>query len=171
MLDPVINWTIAGGGALLFGTACVHKLRAPARFSVTLQNYRVVPRSLTSVVAFLVLVLEGSLAVGLLWPPYRELSCLAGAALLLIYALSMGINLARGRQRIDCGCSLRPRPIRGAMITRNATLAAFLLLACLSTDERPWVWTDGLTLAAAILVAAILYTSADMLLETQWPRW
>lgn len=171
MIDPVINWTIAGSGALLFGTACTHKLRAPERFSATLENYRILPRSLTPVAAFLVIVLEGGITVGLLWPPNRELSCIAGAALLLIYAFSMGINLVRGRLRIDCGCSLRPRSIRGVMITRNAMLAAFLLLACLRTGERQWVWTDGLTLAAAVLVAAILYTSADTLLETKWPRW
>ena len=171
MIDPVINWTIAGSGALLFGTACIHKLRAPERFSVTLENYRVLPRSFTSVAAFLVIALEGSITVGFLWPAHRALSCIAGAALLLAYAFSMGLNLTRGRRRIDCGCSLRPRPIRGVMIMRNAILAAFLLLACLPTGEREWVWMDGLTLAAALLVAAILYTSADTLLETQWPRW
>ncbi len=170
MIDPVISWLIAIGGALLFGTACIHKLRTRAQFTVTLGDYRVLPRSVTSSAALLIILLEGGTALGLLWPRTRALCCLSGAVRLLVYAASMGINLARGRQSIDCGCSLRPRPIRGVMITRNAFMAVLLLLACLPSGERAWAWTDGLTLTAALLVAAILYASLDTLLETQWPR-
>jgi len=170
MIDPVISWLIAASGALLFGTAGLHKLRTWEQFRVTLEDYRVLPRALTSSAAFLVILLECGIALGVLWPQTRGLCCLSGAVLLLVYASSMAVNLARGRRSIDCGCSLRPRPIQGVMIMRNAVLAAWLLVGWLPSGDRPWAWTDGLTLAAALLVAPMLYASLDTLLETQWHR-
>ncbi len=59
MIDPVICWLIAIGGALLFGTACLHKLRTGAQFRVTLEDYRVLPRSVTASAALLIILLEG----------------------------------------------------------------------------------------------------------------
>jgi hypothetical protein len=170
MLDPVVIWLIAAGGALLFGTACLHKLHDWRRFVATLTNYRVLPAALSLPAGWLIVVLEGATAVGLLWPPTRQLCCLVGAMLLVLYATSIALNLTRGRRGLDCGCSLRPRPIRGAMIVRNSVIAVILLFAALPSTDRPWVWLDGLTLTAALAVATLLYISLDTLLETQWTR-
>ncbi len=168
MIDPVIIGLICAGGALLFASACAHKLRHARTFAATLMDYRLVPQPLVPLAAAVVMILEGTVAAALLWPGLRELGCVVGAAVLSVYGLAIGVNLARGRRAIECGCSLRPRPICAAMIARNGLLAGLLLLALSPTTERSWTWPDVLTLTAGICAAAIVYAAADTLMERRW---
>ena len=116
-------------GALVFGMAVLGKLHHRDEFVGLVANYRLVPEPLVPVVAWLVVVLETvvvlSLATGV------RLAAGAGLAVILLsgFALAMTINLARGRQEIDCGCfqsALRQR-LSVPLIARNLVLTAAIL--------------------------------------------
>jgi hypothetical protein len=93
-----------------------------------------------------------------------------GAGLLLVYGAGIAINLTRGRREIDCGCSLRRRPIGRWMVVRNALLAAALLVCAAPIAERPLGVTDVVTIGAGLLVLILLYAALDLLLGRK-PAW
>ncbi|MGH8629603.1 MAG: MauE/DoxX family redox-associated membrane protein, partial [Burkholderiales bacterium] len=71
-------------------------------------------------------------------------------ALLLVYALAMGINLARGRRDIDCGCfkSALKQTISGWLIGRNLLLAAAAAALLLPLAGRTTGVLDYVTVGA-----------------------
>jgi hypothetical protein len=128
-IDPSILIADRVLGALVFGMAVLGKLHHHDEFVGLVANYRLVPEPLIPVVAWLVVALETVVALSL--PTGAGLA--AGAALavilLCVFALAMTINLARGRQEIDCGCfqsALRQR-LSVPLIVRNMVLAAAIL--------------------------------------------
>jgi len=116
-------------GALVFGMAVLDKLHHRDEFVGLVANYRLVPEPLVRVVAWLVVALETvvvlSLATGV------GLAAGAGLAVVLLcgFALAMTINLARGRQEIDCGCfqSAHRQRLSVPLIVRNLVLTAAIL--------------------------------------------
>jgi len=128
-IDPSILIAIRVLGALVFGMAALGKLHHRDEFVGVVANYRLVPEPLVHVVACLVVALETvvvlSIATGV------GLAAGAGLAVILLcgFALAMTINLARGRQEIDCGCfqsALRQR-LSVPLIVRNLVLTAAIL--------------------------------------------
>jgi uncharacterized membrane protein YphA (DoxX/SURF4 family) len=128
-IDPSILIASRVMGALVFGMAVLGKLHHRDEFVGLVANYRLVPEPLVPVVAWLVVALETvvvlSLATGV------RLAAGAGLAVILLsgFALAMTINLARGRQEIDCGCfqsALRQR-LSVPLIARNLVLTAAIL--------------------------------------------
>jgi hypothetical protein len=170
MIDPAIGTLLAGAFALLFASAALHKARAPAHFAEVLRAYRVLPASLH--VSWLVPVLELAAAAALLLPGARTAGALGGAALLLLYALAMAVNLKRGRRDLACGCggAHERRPIAVWMVWRNLALACVLGALCLPWVIRPLQAVDCLTVGAGVAVAALLYMSTDRLLARVAPR-
>jgi uncharacterized membrane protein len=164
MVDPAIGTLFAGAFALLFASAAVHKARAPAHFAQVLRAYRVLPASVE--VSWLVPLLELAVALALLLPATRTAAALSGAALLLVYALAMALNLRRGRRDLACGCggAHERRPIGAWMVWRNLGLAGVLGVLCLPWVVRPLQSVDFLTVGAGVAVAALLYMSTDLLL-------
>ena len=99
--DPVIGWIVRLIIAALLLSAAIPQLRNRAEFAGTIENYRIVPTWSAGVLSFALPLAE--LALGLAVLVFLE--ALAGAALLLIvYAAAVALNLARGRNHIDCGC-------------------------------------------------------------------
>jgi hypothetical protein len=170
MIDPAIDTLLAGAFALLFASAAVHKARAPAHFAEVLRAYRVLPAGLH--VSWLVPLLELAVAAALLLPGTRVAAALSGAALLLVYALAMAVNLKRGRRDLACGCggAHERRPIGAWMVWRNLGLAGVLCTLALPGVLRPLQAVDYLTVAGGVAVAALLYMSADRLLARVAPR-
>lgn len=164
MIDPTINLLLALAFVALFGSAAVMKMRAPAIFLATLADYRLVPRSVLPMAGVLVIALEVAVAVGLIWPTTRAASGVIGAGVMVLYGAAIGINLVRGRREIDCGCSLRRRPIGRWMVARNLFFAAALLVAALPVAPRALGIGDVATIAAGLAVLALLYGSLDLLL-------
>lgn len=115
----------------LFAAACAHKLHDPRAFRRTLAAYRVLPRPLVTSVGALVIAIEGGVAVAFWVPGCEAVAAAVGAAMLLVYAAAIGMNLARGRRDLDCGCSFgrRGQPISPALVARNAVLAGACALA------------------------------------------
>jgi hypothetical protein len=96
-------------------------------------------------------LLGATLLLGLAFP-WPELGA---AALLLLFALAMGINLRRGRRHIDCGCfqSALEQTLSWTLVMRNAVLALLMGLALLSNDAPH----DLLTLMNGYLAGAVLF--------------
>lgn len=170
MLDPVISTLIALGGAALFAWAAVHKLRAREVFAATLGEYRLLPQGLVGPAAVGIGALELAAAACLLWPTTRAIGGAAGAALFVTYAVAIAINLARGRHDLDCGCGLQPRAIGAWMVVRNVVIAALLAVLLLPGSGRALGFADFATIGAALIVAALLYASLELLMGRAVPR-
>lgn len=170
MLDPALALCVSLAGALLFGTAAAHKLRDPRLFAATLAEYRLLPHPLVWPAALAIIALECALTFGFCWPATRAASGAAAAALLLIYAAGIGANLARGRRDLDCGCSGRPQPIGAWLLARNGLLAVALASLTLPVAPRSLAAADIASACAALLVATLLYLSANLLLGRAPPR-
>jgi Methylamine utilisation protein MauE len=164
MIDPVLMLLIALGGSVLFGTAAFHKLRSPAAFGAALADYHVVPGAVAPAAATALVLLETAVACGLLWGRARPVCATVGAALLLLYASAIALNLLRGRRDLDCGCGSQGTAIGWWMVARNALLAALLLIARLPAATRELSLGDVATIGASLTVAALLYMSAALLL-------
>jgi uncharacterized membrane protein YphA (DoxX/SURF4 family) len=171
MLDPAVGALLVGCFALLFASAGLHKLRAAARFAALLSAYRVLPESAVPL-AWVVPALELAVAVALLIGAARRTAALTGAVLLAGYAAAIGLNLARGRRELACGCGGADdaRPIAPWMVWRNLGLAALLCVLLANWSVRPVTPVDALTVGAGIAVAALLYMSLDRLLGRLAPR-
>lgn len=164
MLDPLIPLLVSLGSALLFGWTAVHKWRSLREFSATVDEYRLLPAPAAPVVALMLALVETAVCVGLLWPEARALAATGGAALLLLYACAMAINLLRGRRDLDCGCGLVRRSIGMGMVVRNGVLAAGLALPTLDSTGRSLTLVDYVTVAAALVVGVLLYACVELLM-------
>jgi hypothetical protein len=171
MVDPAIGALLLGCFALLFASAALPKLRSRAHFREVLRAYRVMPDRLAWL-APLVPFFELGVALALLVPAARAGAALAGAALLLVYAVGIGVNLVRGRRDLACGCggADEARRIAPWMVARNLLLASILAATLLPWQSRELLATDMLTVGAGMAVATLLYVSLDRLLGRVAPR-
>lgn len=162
MMDPAIVLVVRLAVATLFALAAWHKLREWPRIGGVIAGYRIVPEWAAVPIARVLIVLEFGVAVGALVTP----QALLGAALLLLtYAAAMGINIARGNDRIDCGCNAFGTSGPGLvwpMVIRNTTIALIAVGASVhSAPTRSLVWVDRLTAVFALLVLCVLYASLE----------
>lgn len=121
--------------ALIFLTAAVGKFRHLLAFKGVLDNYRLLPGWALVPAQLSIPAGEMAIAVGTLFFPATAAPM--GAALLLVFAAAMTINLRRGRLQIDCGChqsALRQR-LSWTLVWRNGVLALLALLASLPQER------------------------------------
>jgi len=137
-LDPALYYLAVCVIALVFLHAGVSKLLARDEFHGVLANYRILPEALLPPFAMLLPIAELAAGVGVLSAMTRAYAAPLACALLLVYALAMGINLARGRRDIDCGCfkSALKQTISGWLVGRNLVLAAGAAALLLPPAER-----------------------------------
>jgi len=164
VIDPAIQLALHGAAALLFGSAAVHKLRDPAGFRSALDAYELLPGAALAPCMAALIAAEGAIAIGCALPATAAAACLAGASLLALYSVAIGINLVRGRRAIDCGCSGPggARPLRADLLVRNAGVAGLLCIAALAPGSRPLTWLDAATITGTIATLALLYAALDV---------
>lgn len=139
--------------AAVFAEALHHKLNAPLRFAATFGAYRIVPEATTQLAARMILLLEGVVVLTCAFTLQPGLWL--AAFLLLAYAAGMGINRARGRSFIDCGCGDEPVPISVSLIVRNGVLALMALMGTSVVNTSVTGWgTDWGTLLSQVAAAA-----------------
>ena len=170
MIDPLLSRAIAAGLALLLLLAAWHKAAARDEFAAALRDYQLLPEVLLRPAAMLLPAIEFVLAVGWLAGIGREAVAASTAALLLVYAAAIAVNLWRGRVHIACGCSLGGAVHRDArlswwLVARNVLLAGAAGLAALPASDRGLGAQDWLTLVLAILAAILLYAGTSQLLR------
>lgn len=157
-LDPAIALAGRALGTLVFATAVVGKLEHRHELAGVVANYRLIPQRLAATAAWMIVALECLAALSLISGVWLATGAALAIALLGGFALAMGINLARGRREIDCGCfqsGLRQR-LSAELVVRNLVLAVILapLLIAGTASATVLQWIDGL---GAGLAAYILY--------------
>ena len=167
MPDPIFPLLISVLLALLLGHAALTKWRGRAEFGAVLEAYALVPRALVGPLSWLVPLTELCLAGLMLCAPLRAGGGLGAALLFAGYGLAIGINLARGRRDLDCGCTGpgERRPIAAWMVWRNGALALLAASLALPVAARPLGLGDLLTLAGGTLGFTLLYLALDRLLS------
>jgi hypothetical protein len=163
--DPVTVGTLVGTLALVMFAAAWHKLAERDAFAGALAAYRLLPPASAGAVARLLPFVEIAIGACALLPATRSPALVAMALLMLAYAAAMGINLARGRSDIDCGCGGETQPLSWGLVLRNLVLAGAALVASRPALERSMDWVDALTLVLGVLAFYALYLMADELLR------
>jgi hypothetical protein len=168
--DPAFLWTIRVSLAALFATAAFHKARDLRGFATTLRNYRLLPSSLSFTAAVLIVAAEIAITAALLAPAPSAFGPVAAGLLLIVYCVAIAVNLLRGRRDVDCGC-LGPahrQPISEWLLLRNGVAAIAAFLAGFPPATRLLLWTDIFSIATAALTFALIWTSANRLMQS-WP--
>lgn len=165
MIDPLLPLVISVSLALLFFMASRHKLESIPHFQAQLGAYKVLPPQLLPVIARVLPWLEMSLVFLLLIPLTRPLAGSVSAALLVIYALAMAINLRRGRGEIDCGCGAKPQELSIWLVLRNAVLAVGALVVAVPALDRGLMVSDLFVVALLTAVLAMVYLTVDELVR------
>ena len=167
--------------ALVFLVAAVGKFGHREELEGVIANYRVLPRPLAGALSYVLgpaeVLIGLALLGGVLASPFAEL---AAAAVLLAFAGAMGINLARGRSHIDCGCfrgTLR-QTLRGALVVRNLVLAVAAALCAVLPVSGASGWQIANGAAAGIALFVLLQgmntlwaVDARALLARGQPAW
>lgn len=173
LVQPTLTVFLRTFLALLFLLAAVPKLIHREEFFGVVRNFRLTPDWLSRPLALLLPLVELVLAAALLVQPVAHWAALATAALLIVFAVAMAINVMRGRTYIDCGCFRQgmKQPLSWLLVLRNIGLAAAAVLtaAVLPSVPAPSV-LDLFVGVAAGAMATILYFSASLLSGLPDPR-
>lgn len=160
ILPILVADALLGGLFLLGGFA---KLKDFATFAGTLGNYRLLPEALVTPAAAAIVGVELLAGAAAIAAPLlgTQLAMAAIAALLLLYAAGMGINIARGRDHIDCGClgfGATRASLGWDLVARNMLLAAIALAAvALPVVPRPLGAIDWISGIGAVAALALVY--------------
>lgn len=173
-MDPVIANASGLALACVFAGAALHKWRHGEEFSRIVAGYGIVPARSSPILARLLPVLELSVALGLLVPATTAMAAALSAILLLIYSAAIGLNLARGRRTLDCGCGGPRQLLSEWLLLRNGALLVLAFAAGAGRVERQLGWLDwGVTLLAATTGCLCYHISNQLLangdsLKTLW---
>lgn len=156
-----IGWFLAW----LFGTAAVHKLRNIGHYRRLMGKY-LDGGPVAPVFVWLVAAVEMSLAIAVVLPQTQRIGLASTALLLIAYAGLMGLQLARGRADMKCGCAgpASDTTISPALVLRNLACAVLALVAMapnVSVDAG--VAGIGLALFVASF-AALAYLGSEQLI-------
>lgn len=171
MLDSVIlsALRILLAGILL--EAAFHKLCDLPSFRVSLEAYRLVPTIGLRPISVFFPLCESAVALALLvscaLPSFDTATApLLAAGLFTLYTAAIGVNLARGRRRIDCGCGApgERQELSGSLVIRNIVLVGVALIAALPTLVRPLGLLDRFTLLTGSLALFALWQGTSTLL-------
>lgn len=144
---------------LLFLRAAWGKWRDLPAFGDIVRDYRLLPDGLARPAAVLLAGVEFMLGGMLL---SGQLAALAGgvaAALLLLFAGAMAINLSRGRADISCGCL--PAHATRDTLSWSGVMATALLVPPALLAAAPWHVADTAILLQAALAGLLLFTLHD----------
>ena len=165
MLDPVFHYLIVCLLALVFLQGAASKLIARDEFEGVVTNYRVLPAVLSAPFSRLLPLFELAAGIGIVFSATRPYAIWLAASLLAMFCIAMGINLARGRTEIDCGCfkSAFKQTISLWLIARNLLLAAAALALLLPMADRTVGALDYLPVFAGSLMLFLAYYATGIL--------
>jgi uncharacterized membrane protein len=166
--DPMILAFSQAILALIFLVGAWFKLRARETFEGVVYNYRLLPQFTVRLASYLLPLAELAIGLGLVVASTRPYAAVGAMLLLTVFNVAIGINLARGRREIDCGCfsSVLKQRLSGGLIVRNIALtglAAWLAWGAPQATVGTVGWLDWLVGLAAALVVAFIYMSVILL--------
>ena len=124
----LVAQTVSG---LIFALAGAIKLTQRQQFASLVERFRVLPKRASRKFAAALPPVELGLGLSILaqfGQPWPEI---AGAILLMVFAVAVAINLARGENQLNCGCFGMSQTISWRLVLRNLSLA--LVLVALGT--------------------------------------
>lgn len=158
-IDPSLDLGIRAALVGLFGLAVAHKLTGVREFRATLRAYlrgTFLDRSIVvRLLAGAVIGFELTTVILVAAPLTSSLGGACAAWALLLYAGAIALNLLRGNDLLDCGCSwgTERQPARYGLIWRNIVLAG---LASLLTLPRSNPIASMDQLVAALSIGAMI---------------
>lgn len=164
-MDPAIHWILRGSLAALFAVAATHKLRDLEGFGETLRAYQIVGGGWVAPAGAALVLAEFGVAIAWVLSPDARVGAAGAAMLLGLYSFGIGVNLARGRRDIDCGC-LGPSarsPLSGGLLVRNGVLIVGALLAGLPVAPRGLHPIDALTIGGGLIATVFVFIAAQQL--------
>ena len=181
MIDPLLLRIISLGFALLFLIAAAHKFSNREYFRSSFEAYEIIPVSLSALVTKIIPPLElllgvGWLAFGLFAIEFK-LVTFVSIGLLASYTLSIGVNLKRGRNYIDCGCSFSnskasnadngSQQISAGLFYRNVLLVVMAIVCTIPASDRNLQLVDVFGLLFSIAALILLYETFNQILTTR----
>ncbi len=181
MMDPLLLQIISLGFALLFLIAAAHKFSNQVLFRASFEAYEIVPESLSGLVARLIPSLElllgvGWLAIGIFAIKLEPVT-LISIGLLASYVVAIGVNLRRGRNYIDCGCSFSnsnasnpgngSQQISTGLLCRNVFLIAMAAACLIPASDRSLQLIDIFGLIFSMTALILLYGTFNQLLTNR----
>ena len=181
MMDPLLLQIISLGFALLFLIAAAHKFSNQVLFRASFEAYEIVPESLSGLVARLIPSLElllgvGWLAIGIFAIKLEPVT-LISIGLLASYVVAIGVNLRRGRNYIDCGCSFSnsnasnpgngSQQISTGLLCRNVFLIAMAAACLIPASDRSLQLIDIFGLIFSMTALILLYGTFNQLLTNK----
>ena len=150
----------------LFVTGGWQKLADTAYFHDVITEYRILPASWSLPVARILPVVEICAGLALLIPVLRLPALIWVALLLLGYTLAMGLNIARGRRDLDCGCAGpgQEQTISGWLLGRNLVLVALAMLSGSALLQPSLGWLGWSLALSGTTVLALLYHTFNQLI-------
>ncbi|MES1990340.1 MAG: MauE/DoxX family redox-associated membrane protein [Pseudomonadota bacterium] len=163
-IDPIIDYALRGGLALILTLAAMHKFNDRPTFEEQLGGYRLLPDALVHAASRAIPACELAIALCLL--ARSEHAAYLGAGIFTIYAGAIGINLLRARRDIDCGCggSDGQQALHPALVVRNLLMALGAGAILLPQTPRPTGFADYAIAGLAGLAGVALYLAANKLI-------
>lgn len=163
-MTELTDTTLAVAIAAILASVALAKAFTFGRFVISVEQYRIVPPTMSRFVAVAVVGAEIAVSMGLLAPHWRRVSAELGIVLLSTLMAAMGRVLLDGRRGVECGCSLRTggSPVSAASIARNGGLVLVLMfVAMLAVPGSSLGSQVAANAGAAGLGIALLYLSLE----------
>jgi hypothetical protein len=145
---------------LVFALAATQKAMHWRVLPGVITNYGLLPRAMAWPASAFLPPAELILAMLLLSAQLRPWPGLAAIALLALFALAMTINIARGRDHIDCGCgeSFLRQTLSRTLVARNILLAALLVPSlAMTADTSMPLALSGIAAGLALFLLYLLF--------------
>lgn len=161
--------------ALLFIHAAWHKIADFSSFTGFVADYRLLPQQLVAPAAWLLVASEVLAVLLVVVPPLSTIGAALALLLLLTYAIAIGVNVARGHVRIECGCGGPAQQLSVLLLVRNGVLAVVAALALvlparsLGLPETLAAMGAGLTTWALYVILEQIIANAGQI-ESQLPQ-
>ncbi|WP_353227877.1 MauE/DoxX family redox-associated membrane protein [Novosphingobium sp.] len=152
------------GTGIVFVEAGLAKLRHRELVPGVVANYRILPDGLVNPVAAALPLAELGLGLALFVSVVTggglRIAALPAAALFVVFAAAMAINIVRGRRMIDCGCgrSQLRQPLSWGLVVRNLVLAALVAIHAIGVAPGETVALADIALALVAGTAMFLIT-------------
>jgi hypothetical protein len=171
-MDPAFSLLASLALALLFAISAYHKARDQSRFEAILADYRLLPPLLIVPATRTFTLVEIALTAALVLPATARAASLVAAGLLIAYSFAIGINLARGRREIDCGCGGDSgQPLGSGLLVRNAVLIVIATASSVPMPVGARVLSpfDGITIAFGLATLTLVWQAAGQLHSNPMP--
>lgn len=174
VIDPVVSTVALATTSIITLTLALPKVTRQSDLRQAVAGFQLLPQVLVAPFALALPIVEVAATLACLVPATRSLGAAALAALFVLFAFALGINVARGRTDIDCGCNgfrqtggPAAHSIGWAHVARVLLLAALAALAGVPQSARAVVWFDYLSVLGATLCAVAAFFTLDVLLANR----